>query len=484
MSATSDLLKQAVPSTGAKTTSLPAPQKGSATANLLKAANVPAGGLAYVPKSQLPEPTKKESLLKKTGNILGSIAKGIVSPVATLIARPFQLGAEALGVSDQKVNEISAKIPFGLVAPTPQNFGDVKKDVGRAVETAALGIPGGTLGKAALAGAAFGGGASLEQGNNLFSKNTAIGVGAGAATGALLHGAFEGASKLFGKEAPAAIESALPKVEVPIETPIATIPEKLTNTEKFAKYSKVNNYEPITPDSQLPTIQTQMKAPPIENKMPGYKYEPAKTPLPNYNNVPEGPVGSTNAGVKLPTTKGTVVTKAASDINEKIVQQGFDSLPAQDLARFNPTDIAQNKENITQLFNTDIEAAKQAAITGKFIPRNIHPDLLFEAVTAKANAEGDVLLQQELAKSPLAAKSSLAGQSLRLTQEFGNQGNAVDLIRQNNEHIARSILKKTGKTLEENIAQGVKELAPKLEEKIQPKISKPNLAEFIKEIKC
>ncbi len=488
MSATSDLLKQALPSTGAKTgVSTTLPQKQSATASLLKAANVPAGALPYVTNPVKPE--EKKGIIRKTGEVLGGIAKGIASPVLTIAARPFQLGAEALGVSDKRVNEISAKVPFGLVAPTPQNFGDVKKDFGRAIETAAFAIPGGTLAKAAIAGAVFGGGASLEQGNNIFSKETAIGTGAGAATGALLHGAFKGASKLFSKEAPAVAETVIPKAETVVEkTPVTpVVPEVLTNTQKFEKYSKVNNYEPITPDSQLPTIQTQLKNPPIENKIPGYKYEPVKPtppPMPSYTNIPEGPIKSTNTAVKLPTIKGTTVTKAAADINEKIIQQGFDSLPAEDLARFNPADIAQNKKNIAELFNTDFESAKNSAITGKFIPRNIHPDLLFEAVTAKANAEGDVILQQSLAKSPLAAKSSLAGQSLRLTQEFGNQGNAVDLIRRNNAHIAETYLKKTGKTMEQAISEGVKELAPKLEEKIQPKITKPNLAEFIKEIQC
>jgi hypothetical protein len=68
----------------------------------------------------------------------------------------------------------------GIVAPAPQNFSDVQKDVGRAVQTVALG-----LGPVA-GGASFGLGSSLEQGNDLFSGQTAFQTVLGGAAGKVL----------------------------------------------------------------------------------------------------------------------------------------------------------------------------------------------------------------------------------------------------------------------------------------------------------
>lgn len=115
-----------------------------------------------------------------SSNPIVSVAKSLLSPVATLLARPIQAGAELLGASDKDVNDVSNSLSGRLVAPTPQNFGDVKKDIGRGVETVALG-----LGPIA-GGAAFGAGNSLEQGNELLSAQTAFQTVLGAAGGKVL----------------------------------------------------------------------------------------------------------------------------------------------------------------------------------------------------------------------------------------------------------------------------------------------------------
>jgi len=76
--------------------------------------------------------------------------------------------------SDANINKVNLG---GIIAPTPQNMADVKKDVGRGIQTVALGIEGAPL----TTGAAFGFGSSLEQGNNVFSmatlENTLLGMG-------------------------------------------------------------------------------------------------------------------------------------------------------------------------------------------------------------------------------------------------------------------------------------------------------------------
>lgn len=182
-----------------------------------KSAGNPTPSTGYTSKLQ---PYEEKNTEKKQG-FLEKMARGIVSPVATLAARPFQLGAELLGASPEKVDKFSEKYSAGLVAPTPKTGGDIVKDIGRGLETVSLGIGGGgikTAGKEVLKGATkqaikqgfkegtiaggIGGlGSGLEQGQNLPSS---IGTGAiGAVTGGVLGGAIGGgASVIKNKIAP------------------------------------------------------------------------------------------------------------------------------------------------------------------------------------------------------------------------------------------------------------------------------------------
>lgn len=136
----------------------------------------------------------------KGDNPIVGLAKDIISPVATLAARPLQAGAELLGASDKQVNDVSDKLSGGLVAPVPENGADFEKDLGRGAETVALG-----LGPVA-GGAAFGGGASLEQGNDLLSPTTAVDTVLGLAGGKLLDVAgkpiFNAVGKVVAKVTP------------------------------------------------------------------------------------------------------------------------------------------------------------------------------------------------------------------------------------------------------------------------------------------
>lgn len=125
-----------------------------------------------------PETSTQPPQEDKGGSTLGNIAKSIVSPVATMVARPIQAVAELAGVSDEAVNKFSKEKLGGIVAPTPQSGADVKKDVGRGIQTVAFGAGGPVAG-----GAAFGLGASLEKGNDLFSVQTAFDTALGAGAG-------------------------------------------------------------------------------------------------------------------------------------------------------------------------------------------------------------------------------------------------------------------------------------------------------------
>lgn len=111
-----------------------------------------------------------------TENPIVGAAKSIISPAATMIARPFQAASDLgdyLGTQEainetsdpgakaaiteadtqrENIKQTQSSGPGGIIAPIPKNAADEEKDVGRGIETVALG-----LGPAA-GGAAFGAG--------------------------------------------------------------------------------------------------------------------------------------------------------------------------------------------------------------------------------------------------------------------------------------------------------------------------------------
>lgn len=141
----------------------------------------------------------------------GALIRGVVKPVATLLARPVQL-VKALGGATPEEQTIKSKYLGDI--KTSQNAGDVIADVGRGLQTVALGIGGSGLaggvsagGKQALgqtikqvalqeakAGAIAGLGSGLEEtgGSGMptgkalgtIAKSTALGAGLGAGLGA------------------------------------------------------------------------------------------------------------------------------------------------------------------------------------------------------------------------------------------------------------------------------------------------------------
>ena len=146
---------------------------------------------------------------------LSTVAHGLIDPVATIVARPFQVGAELLGASPEAVDKFSKDQLGGFVAPVPQNASDVVKDVGRAAQTVAFGMPVGTLGGAIKAGAVMGAGGGLEQNPSIEGATTGGLLGAGLGLGGGLVSKALGAipkslvSSAFKDLSPAEIEKAL-----------------------------------------------------------------------------------------------------------------------------------------------------------------------------------------------------------------------------------------------------------------------------------
>lgn len=163
---------------------------------------------------------------KKESGGIGGFLKGLISAPATILARPFQAASDlgdylgtkialkgktpeeqsAIIAADnerQQKKQTESSGPGKIIAPTPSSFGDVKKDVGRAIQTVALGAGPESL---VAGGAALGLGGSLEQGNDLFSVQTALqtalGAGAGKVLGLIGKPIFNVAGKVIGEITP------------------------------------------------------------------------------------------------------------------------------------------------------------------------------------------------------------------------------------------------------------------------------------------
>lgn len=137
--------------------------------------------------SSVTQPTQNKGLLSNLAEGASNIFRDITKPAVTLAARPIQLAQTLAGQNPTE------NIPYYGDISTPKNFSDVGKDVGRGLETIALGLPGeGILGAAGM-GALQGAGQAVEEGKS------ASEVATGAATGGLIGGAFGVAGKGFEK---------------------------------------------------------------------------------------------------------------------------------------------------------------------------------------------------------------------------------------------------------------------------------------------
>lgn len=149
-----------------------------------------------------------------------SFMKNLVSAPATMIARPFQALSAAGDYIGTRMEERDAtpeqqtavqnaerdrelerqKDTGSVIAPEPKDMADVKKDVGRGVQTVAYGMG------PVSGGAAFGFGNALEEGHDALSVPTAVETALGAAGGKLLgvlgKPIFNTAGKVVGKVTP------------------------------------------------------------------------------------------------------------------------------------------------------------------------------------------------------------------------------------------------------------------------------------------
>lgn len=206
-------------------------------------------------EAQVQGPVQPES--QEEGGGIGDFLKSMVSAPATMLARPVQvlqsgiqyaatdwkgLEAEAKKYNDEayrlslllktapenQKDQLRAQIQAqqnlakqatdrlgkaanwkpsagGIVAEAPESYADVKKDVGRGIQTVAFGMG------PVSGGAAFGAGYSLEQGNDLLSLETAFSTVLGAAGGKVLDligkPLLDASGKVIGKITPEVLKA-------------------------------------------------------------------------------------------------------------------------------------------------------------------------------------------------------------------------------------------------------------------------------------
>lgn len=102
--------------------------------------------IARFEKGDTPDDIKFEEKKANEG-FLASMGRSIITPIASLIARPIQTAALIAGKTPQEIDVATKRIApyFGNDLATPKNELDVLKDVGRGFETVALGFGTGGL---------------------------------------------------------------------------------------------------------------------------------------------------------------------------------------------------------------------------------------------------------------------------------------------------------------------------------------------------
>lgn len=262
-----------------------------------------------------------------------------------------------------------------------------------------------------------------------------------------------------------------------------------TPDTNHADYAKSQGYEPYVAQDKLPVIDTgkaaQSELPTIQtevrpsSKLGSYTIEPLKndvrvTPdLPSVTEPPKSITPPQPVTIDRPVLPdGTRVTKAANDINQKLVEKGFEQLPPEEQAGYTPQTKVEQIQKVSELMSKDIEAARKMIRGEEAIPSGVQHQVLFNAMEEHAIRNGDAALLRDLAKSPLATKLSEAAQALGAHGYSDNPSSPVTAIREITK--AREI---KGKSKAKDLSDLKKEIKA-----VKPK--KQTWTEFIKSVQC
>ncbi len=195
----------------------------------------------------------------------------------------------------------------------------------------------------------------------------------------------------------------------------------------------------------------------------------------NAENGVETKTGTEVSGIQEPK-----VAKAASDINSEFVKQGFKSLSEEEQARFNPIEIKDQEEKISRLIS-DRQKTNDILDGKESLPSDVHQQVFFNAVKARAIQEGDYATGVKLAESSIGKQLSLSAQTLRASQTFKNGGSTIDPVKEIQD-IDKSRASKTSKATMNKMNKELKEGIAKV--KKESVIKQSEFEKFMQTIRC
>lgn len=172
----------------------------------------------------------------------------------------------------------------------------------------------------------------------------------------------------------------------------------------------------------------------------------------------------------------TKAAKIANDVNTEIVSKGFEAMPEEQQAQFNPITKKETVSKVAEFMAKDIEAAKESIRTGQ-VPNDVHKQVLFNAMEERALKEGDVQGLRDLASSPIASELSISAQALGASG-FNKAEGAVSAIREVIKAREESSIKKYGNKATNQVKTQIKEEVTKTIPKAK------DWASFLDELKC
>lgn len=166
------------------------------------------------------QPKEGEGLFKKLSKGLGRGIIDITRPVGTLLARPVQVGQALAGqtVEEQADVPLLSRI-YGKIE-APETATDVRKDVGRGLQTAALGLA------PVAGGALYGAGTGVERGSSAagIAGEAVLGGTLGKVAGVVAPKVASMVGKGIPEFAKAALTGALAKVGSKIDEGMSAVP--------------------------------------------------------------------------------------------------------------------------------------------------------------------------------------------------------------------------------------------------------------------
>ncbi len=304
------------------------------------------------------DPLATSTASQENGGGFGGFVKGVVTAPATIIARPIQAaavgGARLFGGAEAQDRTVAALDKFsqeklgGVVAPIPQSASDVVKDVGRGVQTVALGT-----GAPIAGGAAFGLGSAIEQqGTDAFTSpeglintatQTAVGAGAGKLLGLLGKPLLNAAGKVIGTITPKILQDvaaqgtgAVTRFMAQHEIVPASVRPAINSIPKAAEafdasvgkiFTGTKNAVKGAVSSQYPNFKSNA-AKRYENIETDRLIEPAKTPGSTYKKAAETLKDAERRGIDLKKVAANNKVYAEDHISEGkyVTQEAADAL--------------------------------------------------------------------------------------------------------------------------------------------------------------